>query len=115
MLGKIKSLFCKTKVEACKPRLWGMDSIAGGGWGNSIKWFDWDKRQIVGWKPTRPRKGDFINAKLASGKIAYFEIIKVDLKSDPNDMFFADVKDFGYEDEIKLPEFFQESSQFRFV
>lgn len=104
MFGKIKSLFCKTAKVNCTPRLWGLDNISGGYWGDSIKFFDWDKRQIVGWKsPIRPQKGDFVKARMASGKIAYFKIIKVELQSNPNDMFFADVRDLGYEGEIELP------------
>lgn len=67
-------------------------------WGNSISWFDFDRRRIGGHLSEIPEIGDRIIAKMGSGKNGLFEIIKVDWCYDPADQFFATVKDIGYED-----------------
>jgi len=66
------------------------------GWGNSIYFFDWEKRKLVGWLTPIPQKGDEVRERMKSGKIARFEIIKVEPCYDPVDMFFVYVKDIGY-------------------
>lgn len=66
------------------------------GWGNTIKIFDWDERQLVGWLTPMPNEGDEVRIKMESGKVARFEITKMEPCGDPVDMFFADVKDVGY-------------------
>lgn len=63
--------------------------------GPSIYWWSYDNRRVCG-HIGKPVPGDVITAKMQSGKIAVFEIIKVDWCSDPSNMYFADVKDVGY-------------------
>ncbi len=62
---------------------------------SSIYWVNFDKRRICG-HTGRPKPGDVFTTKMVSGKIAVFEITKVDWQTDPNNMYFADVKDVGY-------------------
>lgn len=63
--------------------------------GTPIYWFNYDNRRICG-HAGRPRVGDVVTAKMSSGKIGVYEIIKVDWCSDPSNMYFADVRDVGY-------------------
>lgn len=65
-------------------------------WGNNIEFFDWESRKIVGWLGSKPNKGDEIRSKMQSGKIARFEVKEVENCSNPDDMFFATVKDLDY-------------------
>lgn len=99
MLEKIKSLFCRKKVR--KPKLFQM----GGGWGDAINWMDTKSRRVVGWKTPKPQKGDFLKSPMKSGKVGIFKFGAIEHCGDPHDMFFANVKDVGYEGEVKLPEF----------
>ena len=69
------------------------------GWGDRVGWFDFDSRRIEGHMSNTPSVGDHIIAKMQSGKNGVFEIIKVDWCFEPQDQFFATVKDIGYEDE----------------
>lgn len=66
------------------------------GWGNSIRWFDWQKRRLVGWLQQIPEVNDEIRTKMKSGSIARFKVVKVEPQQDPPDMFFATVEDVGY-------------------
>ena len=66
------------------------------GWGNSVKWFDWQKRRVVGWLHQIPEVNDEIRAKMESGKTARFKIVNVEPQRDPPDMFFATVEYVGY-------------------
>lgn len=70
----------------------------GGGWGDAIDWFNIPKRKVVGWKCSRPEKGDWLLCKTQSGKTGIFIFKVVEYCKDPPDMFFADVEDVGYED-----------------
>lgn len=72
------------------------------GWGNSIRWKDFKKRQIVGWQQRKPEIGDEIRFKMQSKKTAQFVVIEVEHCGDPKDMFFADVVDIGYVGEKPL-------------
>ena len=81
-----------------------MDSMGGGYGGNSIKYSNSPKKyssgsilHVVGWKANRPKKGDLLRTTGSSGNVAIGEFIKVELCSDPNDMFFGDVKVIGYD------------------
>ncbi len=67
------------------------------GWGNHIGWFDFDSRRVDGHMSPIPEVGDYIIAKMQSGKRGVFEIIQVKWCVDPHDQFFATVKDIGYE------------------
>ena len=68
----------------------------GGGWGNRIEWFNWETRKVVGWKTPKPQVGDLLHALMESGKVGEFEFTTVEPCGDPQDMFFATVKDIGY-------------------
>lgn len=83
-------------------------------WGNHIKFFNFDNRQIWGhylnkysWasngkKPYKLSLGDEIQFRMGSGKIARFLIIELKYQADPKDMFFGTVEDIGYvEEELK--------------
>lgn len=60
-----------------------------------VYWHDYDRRVICG-HSYNPKPGDVFTAKMISGKIAVFEVIKVRWCGDPSNMYFADVKDVGY-------------------
>ena len=66
------------------------------GWGNSIRWLDWDNRRLSGHLSTPPSVGDEVRSKMDTGKIARFLITAVKRLEDPPDMFFANVSDIGY-------------------
>lgn len=65
-------------------------------WGNSIFWIDWDKRKVSGFLPNIPKKGDILQCKMESGKIAQFKFELVEVMNDPKDQFFALVSDLDY-------------------
>jgi hypothetical protein len=69
-------------------------------WGNSIYFLSYRERKVSGHLYNRPSVGDILNAKMASGKIGQFIVTKVDYVIDPNDMFFCEVSDFGYRENI---------------
>lgn len=79
---------------------------AGGGWGDRI---EIDKyaidgkplARVHGWKNPLPTKGDLLLIPMESEKTVVGEFIKIEPCGDPPDMFFADVKLLGYEDEIQ--------------
>jgi hypothetical protein len=68
----------------------------GGYWGHHVEWFNFEKRRIWGHKTPLPKVGDFVDCDMQSGQRCRFEIIKVEGQSNPRDMFFADVSDYGY-------------------
>lgn len=88
----------KVKEE---PELWKHNST-------DLKWHDWENRKIVGWRSSKPVKGDIYEAEMQSGHIAWFVFLEIDKCGDPHDMFFAEVADLGYkrhiEDHITLAE-----------
>lgn len=77
------------------------DYEIGGGWGNKIGWMDPKQFEgpigydtvfgVVGWKLHRPKVGDTLLGEFERSWML-FEFVTVDYKSDPPDMFFADVK-----------------------
>lgn len=84
----------------------------GGGWGLAINWWQPDKwpegkmpkaTRVYGFQPRRPRRGDVLTVGMSSGRRGVFVFTDVELKSDPHDMFFADVEWRGYEDELTMP------------
>lgn len=95
-MNLLKKLFTKKVKEIPKTgrviNMWEHD-----GWGDSIYFNNWEERQIVGWMMDRPKIGDILRSKMESGKIARFQVVSVDLKTDPHDMFFAKLKDLNYE------------------
>lgn len=67
-------------------------------WGDAISWFpNFAARRVVGWMPRRPEQGDVLRVAMKSDKVLLCEFI--DVESDPADMFFATVRDIGYEGE----------------
>lgn len=66
---------------------------------SAVSFFNWDRRTIVG-HMYQPQKGDIFRTKMESGKYALFTVIKVRWCGDPGNMYFADVKDLGYEGEV---------------
>lgn len=69
------------------------------GWGDTISWFDFDRRSITGHMTPKPKVGDCVLAKMASGRVGVFKVEKIEHNSVP-DMFFGDVSDVGYLDEL---------------
>lgn len=67
-------------------------------WGDSIDWWDYDKRRIVGHVTPMIQVGDIVHCKMKSGRIGCYEVVSVDRKYDPPDMFFGTVEDRGYVD-----------------
>lgn len=91
-------------MKAKARKIYNMDSMGGGYWGNSIKYFTIPKDiitgtilNVVGWKPNRPRPKDLLRMRLASGKVGIGVFVKVELCKNPADMFFGDVKMLGYD------------------
>ena len=70
------------------------------GWGNSIYWLDYEKRELTGHLTPVPEIGDEIICEVKSlNKLKNFKIyivVKVKDFDDPPDQFFATVKDSGY-------------------
>ena len=69
-------------------------------WGNAIHWVDYEKRRVTGHSPTLPQAGDFLDYEMQSGRIGRFKFETVHVCADPRDMFFADMSDVGYVDEL---------------
>lgn len=65
------------------------------GWEDKIQWTNYDARKIHGWLKG-PKKGDFVECKMQSGKVAWFEIIQIEYMTNPIDLFMARLKDIGY-------------------
>lgn len=64
-----------------------------------VSWSNFDQRRVVG-HSYRPQVGDAMTCKMQSGRVAVFQITSVERCSDPHNMWFADVIDMGYEDEL---------------
>lgn len=67
-------------------------------WGNSISFFNWNTRQLVGHTTPHPSVGDELLMLMQSGKTARFKFVTVKPCVDPSDMWFATVKDMYYEE-----------------
>lgn len=67
-------------------------------WGNNVEWTDIASRHVVGWTEPLPQVGDVLKSPMASGKVGLFVFVKVDPCRDPDDMFFGQVEQFGYEE-----------------
>jgi hypothetical protein len=52
----------------------------------------------TGTPPRMLAVGKVIRAKMQSDRYALFRVTKLDWQSNPNDMFFGEVEDIGYED-----------------
>ena len=65
------------------------------GWGDQISWFDYQRMRLTGHTPIlrpRPEPGDILLCPMQSGKIGKFRFVRLEHKSDPPDMWFADMK-----------------------
>lgn len=71
----------------------------GGGWGNAIHFMPDSTTKVYGFKARRPQKGDELHVPMQSGRIGVYRFKEVDLMSDPDDMFFADVKLHHYHED----------------
>lgn len=68
-------------------------------WGDNIYFADWEDRTISGHMTPLPQKGDFVSSEMQSGKVARFEIVKVEYFGSVKDQFWGQVKDLGYEED----------------
>ena len=81
-------------------------------WGNKIDWWTAPHEvrtgllrrrsvvgQMVGWLPRKPRVGDRVVCPMMSGRNAIFEVVEVEHAPGVDDMFWADVRHAGFEDE----------------
>lgn len=91
----------------------------GNMWGHHVEWLDFAKRTIYGHidnnpvffaapgyeRPPRPifEVGSIIRVKMKSDRYALFRVTKLTWKRDPRDMFFGEVADVGWEDEVRAP------------
>jgi len=80
------------KLKRGKPIMYEMF----GGWGNRIEWLDFAKREVQGWKQTRPKVGDLIRTPMKSGNDGVFCFTSVEYLDDPRDMFFGQLEAIGY-------------------
>lgn len=77
------------------------------GWGNSVRWWTPPSGpKLIGriyghMRHPKPKPGDLVACPMQSGKTALFKIRKrnYDSKTDPGDMFFADVKFIRYQED----------------
>jgi len=65
-------------------------------WGDSIFWFNFEKRRIAGYLTPMIQVGDELVCQMQSGKHMLFNVIDVEQQLDPPDQFFATVEDVGY-------------------
>lgn len=70
-------------------------------WGDRLGFLDWETRRVVGWITPIPKVGDELRGEMKSGGVGRFRVTKVEPCGDPSDMFFADVEDIGYVEEVK--------------
>lgn len=71
------------------------------GWGNAISWIG--EMRLTGHMTPKPRAGDEVRAKLKSGRMGRFAVLRIEHANGVRDMFFADAGWLGYEDEQQLP------------
>ena len=71
------------------------------GWGDDIDFWDYERREITGHLTPMIRVGDMVHCKMNSGRIACYEVMSVDKKDNPPDMFFGKVEDRGYVEEAE--------------
>jgi len=100
---KIKSIvtsFSRKKAENKKPKLTGKEfnMWEHNGWGDTIYWRNFNERTMHGHSPSDIKVGDVINAKMQSGKVAQFVVVKIEYMRDPSDQFFCTVSDLGYKE-----------------
>jgi hypothetical protein len=80
------------------------------GWGQAVTWFHGfepqgvdDHGRILGFDSIMdPRVGDIFYTEMKSGRTLLWVVDEVQSKSDPPDMYGADLSRIGYEDEVTL-------------
>lgn len=72
-------------------------------WGNAIYWLDKPTDyKIYGFIASpKIKEGDELRIRLSSGRIGCLIMYNIDYKNDPRDMFFANVKELGFLDELE--------------
>jgi hypothetical protein len=93
---QFKNPFKKTAVLTGRViKAWGHT-----GWGNSVRWSDYDELRVVGWLWRRPEVNDEIQFKMLNKErgevVTRYIVTDVEYCNDPKDMFFATVKPFAY-------------------
>lgn len=67
------------------------------GWGNRISWFyEFEDKRVYAHTTPQAKENDELLVDMQSGKIGRFVLKNVDRKTDPHDMWFADVEFIGY-------------------
>jgi len=70
-------------------------------WGDNIGWIDWDGKKIYGFSsPYLYDEQTEFRERMQSGKIARFRPIKIEYELVPHDMFFAELTDLGYLEDV---------------
>jgi hypothetical protein len=67
-------------------------------WGNSVQWTNYQAMRVHGWCEPRPTRGDILKAPMKSGRVGIFIFKDVEYCRDPQDMFFATVAPFEFEE-----------------
>jgi hypothetical protein len=71
-------------------------------WGRHIRWMQWEPdsrglRHCWGHYPSsRLKVGDWIVQEMVGGRMGILEIVELEWKSDPDDMFFGYARDVGF-------------------
>lgn len=88
-----KIFFNKEKLSKnCKIRM--IDGL--------LCWFiNFDNRRLVYFSQNIPKIGDLFFCEMLSGKTGVFEAITINY-TDVRDMFFLDLKDLGYKEDLNL-------------
>ena len=68
-------------------------------WGDNIFFSSVDDLEITGHIAEPIHKGDIIQSKMESGKIAAFKVVEIRFRTDPKDLFFGRVEFLNYVDE----------------
>lgn len=93
LVSFLKSLL-SPKIQNLNPRTYSIDLPSGSD--KRIQWLNWPKREIIGFNEETPRPGDVLVGAMESGKSAKYEVINVDPRAYPENLFFAKVRDLGY-------------------
>jgi hypothetical protein len=79
-------------------------------WGRHLRWMEWAPdhrglRHFYGHFPNRGlRVGDWVVQEMATGQFGILEIVEMEWKRDPDDMFFGYAKDVGFLPEGMKPD-----------
>lgn len=78
----------------------------GGRWGDRIDWTDndddaADTKRVHGWKAPKPEVGDILATPMNSGRVGGYAFVSIRHAESVRDMFFANVRFYGYMEEGK--------------